>query len=185
MKLQTVLVCQRGGKEASGVIFVAGRTTTWNSVLFKKPFKKDNGDMSDQLNTKEIEAEVHNCGKCDKKITEFEACAYCLNPLCSDCWESWGHCGHQVMYEKNTKAHVARITQLEEENKRLREELIPRVEQELENHKTSLKIQQVTEQMANRTTKTDEEAQVFWKTKIDLTKMFLDVLKKDDVSRET
>ena len=68
------------------------------------------------MNTKKVDPEVYNCGKCDKKITDWEACAYCPNPLCSNCWERWGHCGHQVMYEKNSIAQVSRIKDLEAEN---------------------------------------------------------------------
>ena len=73
------------------------------------------------MNIKEIEC--YECGKCQLEIGLMatpESCWYCQSDLCSDCWETWGHCGHPEAYEQNAKAHVARIKDLEAENKRLR-----------------------------------------------------------------
>ena len=59
------------------------------------------------------------CNKCAKETNEPESCWYCTDDLCSDCWEEWGHCGHYQAYEKNAKVHIARIAELEAENKKL------------------------------------------------------------------
>lgn len=46
------------------------------------------------------------CGRCGKEGTldEMEACWYCLGPLCSECWDKYGHCGHQRAEEMNEAA---------------------------------------------------------------------------------
>lgn len=37
------------------------------------------------------------CGRCRKQIPhgEEEACWYCGHPLCGDCWDEYGECGHK------------------------------------------------------------------------------------------
>jgi len=43
------------------------------------------------------------CGNCGgdvrKSLAEF--CWYCSGPLCGDCWETTGHCGHPEAYQKD------------------------------------------------------------------------------------
>lgn len=36
------------------------------------------------------------CGRCSKMVIlgEAESCWWCLKPLCSECWDKYGHCGH-------------------------------------------------------------------------------------------
>ena len=34
------------------------------------------------------------CNRCEKPIDETEACWWCLSPLCPECWDQYGHCGH-------------------------------------------------------------------------------------------
>lgn len=46
------------------------------------------------------------CGRCGKKIFDdsWETCWWCAGPLCVDCWEEYGHCGHPEADEANRKA---------------------------------------------------------------------------------
>lgn len=36
------------------------------------------------------------CGRCKRVIRQdhAEICWYCLEDLCYDCWDEYGHCGH-------------------------------------------------------------------------------------------
>ena len=36
------------------------------------------------------------CNRCDSEIDDGadESCWFCLAPLCFECWDSVGHCGH-------------------------------------------------------------------------------------------
>jgi len=34
------------------------------------------------------------CNRCKTIIDETEACWWCLGPLCPECWDEYGHCGH-------------------------------------------------------------------------------------------
>jgi len=51
-----------------------------------------------------------NCGRCKKETDNGneEACWYCIGPLCGDCWEEFGHCGHPEADEANEKAKAAK-----------------------------------------------------------------------------
>lgn len=37
-----------------------------------------------------------NCGRCEVAVSDETAewCWWCVGPLCSQCWETVGHCGH-------------------------------------------------------------------------------------------
>lgn len=35
------------------------------------------------------------CGRCRKEIPEAETCWFCMGDLCAECWELYGHCGHE------------------------------------------------------------------------------------------
>lgn len=37
---------------------------------------------------------LEQCGRCRCKAPNPEYCWYCLSPMCGDCWEEHGHCGH-------------------------------------------------------------------------------------------
>jgi hypothetical protein len=45
------------------------------------------------------------CGRCLRQIraSESEYCWYCGGPLCGDCWERVGHCGHAEADQLNQK----------------------------------------------------------------------------------
>lgn len=34
------------------------------------------------------------CGRCENMTIAHEVCWYCQGPLCDDCWDGHGHCGH-------------------------------------------------------------------------------------------
>lgn len=39
----------------------------------------------------------YECGRCGKPIWDLddaETCWWCTGPLCYECWEEYGHCGH-------------------------------------------------------------------------------------------
>ena len=44
-----------------------------------------------------------SCGRCGKKIDTFdpERCWFCMAPLCVECWDTFGHCGHSRADELN------------------------------------------------------------------------------------
>ncbi len=45
------------------------------------------------------------CGRCNRTTDESpEFCWYCTGPLCSFCWEEFGHCGHEGADLLNQKA---------------------------------------------------------------------------------
>lgn len=46
------------------------------------------------------------CGRCQKEIDkeESEICWYCIDWLCSECWDLYGHCGHKEADEANERA---------------------------------------------------------------------------------
>lgn len=46
------------------------------------------------------------CGRCGKIVTRYEAevCWYCMRPLCWECWDEYGHCGHKEADAINEKA---------------------------------------------------------------------------------
>jgi len=44
------------------------------------------------------------CKRCRKTISEYEYCWYCMDPLCVECWDEFGHCGHKEADEANEKA---------------------------------------------------------------------------------
>jgi hypothetical protein len=50
-----------------------------------------------------------NCGKCQKAVTEQEAevCWWCDGPLCYECWDRDGHCGHQEADTVNRQVRVS------------------------------------------------------------------------------
>ena len=36
------------------------------------------------------------CARCALSTDDYdETCWYCSAPLCSDCWDDYGHCGHE------------------------------------------------------------------------------------------
>lgn len=39
---------------------------------------------------------IMHCGRCKKIILPGKGarCWYCLDILCYDCWDEYGHCGH-------------------------------------------------------------------------------------------
>lgn len=41
-------------------------------------------------------AVVFRCRRCGKEVPQGheERCWYCMGPLCVDCWDQFGHCGH-------------------------------------------------------------------------------------------
>ena len=53
---------------------------------------------------------VFVCRHCKKEIeqVEPEICWYCGRPLCGECWEIYGHCGHpeaDLINEKQRKVN--------------------------------------------------------------------------------
>jgi hypothetical protein len=52
------------------------------------------------------------CNRCKAPLTDktTEWCWWCHEPLCDDCWDKHGHCGHPEADEINRKAreHDAR-----------------------------------------------------------------------------
>ena len=46
------------------------------------------------------------CNRCKKQIKhdEEESCWYCLEDLCYECWDKYGHCGHKKADEINARA---------------------------------------------------------------------------------
>ena len=51
------------------------------------------------------------CGRCPKELHGFEEtewCWWCEGPLCKDCWENFGHCGHPEADEANRDLQNAR-----------------------------------------------------------------------------
>jgi hypothetical protein len=49
------------------------------------------------------------CNRCRKQIQDGheENCWFCFRPLCVDCWETVGHCGHERAEEINEMARKA------------------------------------------------------------------------------
>ena len=56
-------------------------------------------------------AVIWTCGRCKKELgydlDNYEVCWFCLHPLCDDCWDFYGHCGHKKADEMNEKARKA------------------------------------------------------------------------------
>jgi len=50
-----------------------------------------------------------NCNRCKTTLTDAtaESCWYCHAPLCFECWEEIGHCGHARADKQNeaVRAH--------------------------------------------------------------------------------
>jgi hypothetical protein len=45
------------------------------------------------------------CRRCGEDAgLDPEICWYCQGPLCSDCWERYGHCGHPEAEAMNEQA---------------------------------------------------------------------------------
>lgn len=44
------------------------------------------------------------CGHCDEVVTDPESCWYCLDDLCPECWEKYGHCGEPEAIEYTERA---------------------------------------------------------------------------------
>jgi hypothetical protein len=49
------------------------------------------------------------CKRCGKIIPKdwAEVCWYCNGPLCFDCWEVYGHCGHPEADAINERVRAA------------------------------------------------------------------------------
>ena len=52
------------------------------------------------------------CGLCKVEVALYDAeiCWYCGGPLCDECWEQYGHCGHaeaDLFDESTRKANEA------------------------------------------------------------------------------
>jgi hypothetical protein len=43
------------------------------------------------------------CGYCGRAVEKAgaERCWHCHSPLCGDCWEEIGHCGHPEAYQRD------------------------------------------------------------------------------------
>jgi hypothetical protein len=50
------------------------------------------------------------CGRCQIAIEQGEPCWYCEQPLCVDCWEDEGHCGHPEADGINEVADAGLVT---------------------------------------------------------------------------
>lgn len=50
------------------------------------------------------------CGRCSRRVREVKAetCWWCTEPLCYDCWDRHGHCGHPEAEEMNRKARLVK-----------------------------------------------------------------------------
>ena len=50
--------------------------------------------------------DVTTCGRCGRDVVAAmaETCWYCIEDLCSDCWDEYGHCGHAEADETNRLA---------------------------------------------------------------------------------
>lgn len=35
------------------------------------------------------------CGRCEESFNDYETCWFCLGQLCEECWDEFGHCGHE------------------------------------------------------------------------------------------
>jgi len=46
------------------------------------------------------------CGRCQVELCPVgaETCWWCLGPLCVDCWDEHGHCGHPEADAANERA---------------------------------------------------------------------------------
>jgi len=51
-------------------------------------------------------ADPQTCGCCKKPVSDPEYCWYCDGPLCSECWEAKGHCGHPEADEINRQSNL-------------------------------------------------------------------------------
>jgi hypothetical protein len=51
-----------------------------------------------------VTANAGNCGRCGVAVADGEYCWYCWGPLCLDCWEAVGHCGHPEAEAANAAA---------------------------------------------------------------------------------
>ena len=51
---------------------------------------------------------LDECGRCHAPLLsdEAELCWYCTGPLCFDCWENVGHCGHAEAVRINEAARA-------------------------------------------------------------------------------
>lgn len=51
---------------------------------------------------------VVSCGGCgrDMHADVAEYCWYCSGPLCGDCWERVGHCGHAEAYRADENIRI-------------------------------------------------------------------------------
>ncbi len=49
---------------------------------------------------------MYTCKRCSKRIVagEEETCWFCLSPLCFECWNIYGHCGHPEADKANEAA---------------------------------------------------------------------------------
>ncbi len=56
------------------------------------------------------EDSVMKCSRCGIEVLEIEAesCWYCVEGLCYDCWDKYGHCEHAEADEANERAHQVR-----------------------------------------------------------------------------
>lgn len=52
---------------------------------------------------------MSTCGRCNQsvRVSETETCWYCGEPLCIECWDTYGHCGHEEADEINAKLRDA------------------------------------------------------------------------------
>ncbi len=57
----------------------------------------------------DITFEFSHCGRCGKELCEpysADVCFYCIAPLCHDCWDGYGHCGHPQAVKMNEEARA-------------------------------------------------------------------------------
>jgi len=56
------------------------------------------------------------CGRCGELLAHIpppDACWYCDDPLCSDCWERFAHCGHPEADEINERSRRGEVQSLD------------------------------------------------------------------------
>jgi hypothetical protein len=51
---------------------------------------------------------VTHCNRCGLEVTDPEVCWWCYAPLCAECWDEYGHCGHPEADAENERARERR-----------------------------------------------------------------------------
>jgi hypothetical protein len=46
------------------------------------------------------------CGRCGVEVSDPDLCWWCEAALCSTCWETVGHCGHEEAERANTASRM-------------------------------------------------------------------------------